>query len=320
MAGPRVCAGSGIPSFLFFPGSGVVGSLFPLSTSFRLPLPSGDDRLPKATNHTHTRNNNSHMAPVMMRANAARAPAAPKHTGAARGTVARAPLAARAPAPRDISCLAATLEVLSVDGAKSGSETLELDSAAEDTAEGLVHRYIVMIRQNMRQGTASTKTRSEVRGGGRKPQKQKGTGNARMGSRRTPLRPGGGVVFGPKPKDWSIKMNKKEKRLALATTLMNASCDTVVVEDLDGKFSDRKTKNMEAALQAWGVGRDSKAVLIAKELSDDLMISGRNIERLALQDMASLNAYDILNADRILIEKSAVSELNARFGGSSTEA
>ena len=127
-------------------------------------------------------------------------------------------------------------------------------------------------------------------------------------------------MFGPKPKDWSIKMNKKEKRLALATTLMNASCDTVVVEDLDGKFSDRKTKNMEAALQAWGVGRDSKAVLITKELSDDLTISGRNIERLALQDMASLNAYDILNADRILIEKSAVSELNARFGGSSTEA
>ena len=132
---------------------------------------------------------------------------------------------------------------------KSGTAELDLDTAPAETAEGLVHRYVVMIRQNMRQGTASTKTRSEVRGGGRKPMKQKGTGNARQGSRRTPLRPGGGVVFGPKPRDWTIKMNKKEKRLAMATTLQNAACDTIVVEDLDasGKFSERKTRSMEAA-------------------------------------------------------------------------
>lgn len=93
-------------------------------------------------------------------------------------------------------------------------------------------RYLVTVRQNARRGTACTKTRAEVRGGGRKPYAQKGTGNARMGSKRSPLLPGGGVIFGPRPRDWSIKMNKKEKRLAMATAIQSAADSITVVEDL----------------------------------------------------------------------------------------
>lgn len=140
----------------------------------------------------------------------------------------------------------ASLDVKKVDGTATGSEQLAL-KVAEETARGLVHRcvihaspgaatprhrYLVTVRQNARRGTACTKTRAEVRGGGRKPYAQKGTGNARMGSKRSPLLPGGGVTFGPRPRDWSIKMNKKEKRLAMATAIQSAADSITVVEDL----------------------------------------------------------------------------------------
>ena len=122
-----------------------------------------------------------------------------------------------------VEALSAEVSKVNFDGASAGTATLDVKVAKPDVAKGLVHKYVVMVRQNARRGTASTLTKSEVRGGGRKPFKQKGTGNARAGSSRTPLKPGGGVVFGPKPKDWSIKMNKKERRLAMATAIQSAA-------------------------------------------------------------------------------------------------
>ena len=140
-----------------------------------------------------------------------------------------APVAPRR-AALDTRALAADVAKVSFEGASAGTASLDLKTASPDVAKGLVHKYVVMVRQNARRGTASTLTKSEVRGGGRKPFKQKGTGNARAGSTRTPLKPGGGVIFGPKPKDWSIKMNKKERRLAMATAIQSASSAMIVVD------------------------------------------------------------------------------------------
>jgi large subunit ribosomal protein L4 len=136
---------------------------------------------------------------------------------------------------RDVTVMAADVGKMSFAGESAGTATLDLKIARPEVAKGLVHKYVVMVRQNARRGTASTLTKAEVRGGGRKPFKQKGTGNARAGSTRTPLKPGGGVIFGPKPKDWSIKMNKKERRLAMATALQSCAEDMIVVDDLSDK-------------------------------------------------------------------------------------
>ncbi|KAJ6849357.1 50S ribosomal protein L4 [Iris pallida] len=121
----------------------------------------------------------------------------------------------------------ATLPVLSFTGEKVDSATLSLKSAPSSTARAVVHRGIIADQQNSRRGTASTLTRAEVRGGGKKPYPQKKTGRARRGSQRTPLRPGGGVTFGPKPRDWSIKINRKEKRLAVSTAIASAKDERV---------------------------------------------------------------------------------------------
>ncbi|KAG7674223.1 hypothetical protein Ndes2526B_g03974 [Nannochloris sp. 'desiccata'] len=212
----------------------------------------------------------------------------------------------------------ATIDVKNLDGSSAGSAALSLRIADNETSKGLVHRYLVMVRQNARRGTASTLTRSEVRGGGRKPYKQKGTGNARIGTIRTPLRPGGGVAFGPKPRDWSIDMNKKEKRLAFATALQSAAGDMVVVEDFAGKFEEIKTKSLVGKLAAMGVDVETeKALLILSEANEYVYLSGRNIEGLAINTANAVQVYDVLAADRIVVEKSALAYLNEYYGSSS---
>ena len=120
-----------------------------------------------------------------------------------------------------------TLEALKWDGKKAGKVSIDLKVAKETSSADLIHRAVLRQLANKRQGTASTLTRSEVRGGGRKPYKQKGTGRARQGSIRTPLRPGGGVIFGPKPRTYNLDMNRKERRLALRTALWIKSSEDV---------------------------------------------------------------------------------------------
>jgi len=166
------------------------------------------------------------------------------------------------------------------------------------------------------QGTASTLTRSEVRGGGRKPYKQKGSGNARLGSKRTPLRPGGGVVFGPKPRDWSISMNKKEKRLALSTALQSAAADMIVVDGFAEEFAEIKTKSLVEKLAALGIDiYNEKALVVLNELNENVYLSGRNIERLAINTANAIQVYDLLAADKIIIEKAALDYVNEYYGG-----
>merc|ERR1719182_320083 len=163
-------------------------------------------------------------------------------TGAVRSGAA-SPVVRRAASPSMLAVPLANFE-----GAKVGEQPVELKVAKAGAY--LVHRKVVAEQANMRLGTANTKTRSEVRGGGRKPYQQKGTGRARQGSIRTPLRRGGGVLFGPKPKSYKIKINKKEGRLALSTALMGATAKMTLVEDFEEKFTEARTKTMKKFTEA----------------------------------------------------------------------
>jgi len=147
--------------------------------------------------------------------------------------------------------------------------------------------------------------------------KQKGSGNARQGSSRTPLRPGGGVIFGPKPKDYTIKMNQKERQLAMATALQSAASDTVVVEALSGKFEDRKTKSMVSALSNVGVDVMSEhTLLLTSGKNEDAFLAGRNIQKLTIADVACVSIYDVLRADKIVVEQPAMDFILEKYGPS----
>ncbi|KAF8396895.1 hypothetical protein HHK36_018530 [Tetracentron sinense] len=204
----------------------------------------------------------------------------------------------------------ATLPILSFDGEKIGETYLDLKSAPAETARAVVHRGIITDQQNKRRGTASTLTRGEVRGGGIKPYPQKKTGRARRGSQRTPLRPGGGVIFGPKPRDWSIKINRKEKRLALSTALSSAATNTIIVEDFSEKFDKPKTKEFIAAMKRWGIDPKEKSMFLVTEVSDNVRLSSRNIGTLQLLTPRTLNLFDILNSDKLVLTPPAVDYLN----------
>jgi large subunit ribosomal protein L4 len=164
---------------------------------------------------------------------------------------------------------------------------------------------------NSRQGTASTKTRAEVRGGGRKPWRQKGTGRARAGSIRSPLWRGGGVTFGPKPRDFNLKLNRKERRLALRTALVSRAEDLIVVQDFGNELPRPKTKELVSALTRWGSDPENKALLILSEVqkADNVYLSARNIENLKLIAADQLNVYDLLHADKIVVTASALARI-----------
>ncbi|QZZ19228.1 50S ribosomal protein L4 [Leptothermofonsia sichuanensis E412] len=199
-------------------------------------------------------------------------------------------------------------------GNEAGTASLDLKVASEANAAHIVHRALVRQMANARQGTVSTKTRAEVRGGGRKPWRQKGTGRARAGSNRSPLWRGGGVIFGPKPRDYSLKMNRKERRLALRTALQSRADDLIVVQDFADKLPRPKTKEMAAALLAWGVEPGSKVLLILGERDETVYLSARNIENLRLISAANLNVFDLLAADQIVATTSAIAKIQEVYG------
>ncbi|KAK4606752.1 hypothetical protein RGQ29_000833 [Quercus rubra] len=219
--------------------------------------------------------------------------------------------------PLSVTSELATIPVLSFTGDKIGETQLDIKAAPPDTARAVVHRGIITDLQNKRRGTASTLTRAEVRGGGKKPYPQKKTGRARRGSTRTPLRPGGGVVFGPKPRDWTIKINRKEKRLAISTAIASALINTIVVEDFMNKFEGKpKTKEFIAAMKRWGLDPKEKSLFLMgeEEVTDNVRLSSRNIGTLKMLTPRTLNLFDILNADKLVLTPAAVEYLNARYG------
>jgi large subunit ribosomal protein L4 len=199
-------------------------------------------------------------------------------------------------------------------GKDVGEATLDLKVAKEETAKHVIYRAVRLYRCNSRQGTASTKTKSEVRGGGRKPWRQKGTGRARAGSIRSPLWRGGGVIFGPKPRDYGHKMNRKEKRLALRTAFQGRFEDLVVVQEFVDQFSRPKTKDLTEAIARWGVEPGVKVLLILPEKQDNVYLSGRNIPYLKVSLVNSINVYDILEADKIITTQSALEKFQEVYG------
>ena len=194
-------------------------------------------------------------------------------------------------------------------GQDVGQETIELRVAKEENAAHIVHRALVRQLNNGRQGTASTKTRAEVRGGGRKPWRQKGTGRARSGSSRSPLWRGGGVIFGPKPRSYETKMNRKERRLALRTAFMSRAEDSIVVEDFTEQFAQPKTKDLLEAIARWGIEPAAKILLIVPERVENVYRSARNVPNIKLILADHLNVYDLLNADKIAIAKTALAKI-----------
>jgi large subunit ribosomal protein L4 len=194
-------------------------------------------------------------------------------------------------------------------GEQVGQTTFDLRVAKPETASHIVHRALVRQMTNSRQGTASTKTRSEVRGGGRKPWRQKGTGRARAGSIRSPLWRGGGVIFGLKPREFNLKMNRKERRLALRTAFLSRIEDLIVVEEFSNELQRPKTKEMAAALTRWGATPEQKTLLILSDIAENVGLSARNIENLKLIAADQLNVYDILHADKIVVTAATLDKI-----------
>lgn len=195
------------------------------------------------------------------------------------------------------------------EGEETGEATLDLRVAKEESAAHIVHRAMVKQMTNARQGNASTKTRSEVRGGGRKPWRQKGTGRARAGSNRSPLWRGGGVIFGPQPRDFKVKMNRKERRLALRTAFQSRTDDLIVVEDFAEQLPQPKTKELLGAIKRWGINPESKVLLILPQPEEMVYLSARNLSTVKLILATHLNVYDILAADKIVTTSSALAKI-----------
>ena len=202
-----------------------------------------------------------------------------------------------------------TLETLKWDGKKSGKVSIDLKVAKEKSSADLIHRAVLRQLANKRQGTASTLTRSEVRGGGRKPYKQKGTGRARQGSIRTPLRPGGGVIFGPKPRSYSLDMNRKERRLALRTALMSRVSDIKAIEDFGSTLDQPKTSEIINGLSRLGIEKTEKVLIILDNPSEIIKKSIKNIDKVKLISADQLNVFDILNANKLVIGQSAIDKI-----------
>ena len=200
----------------------------------------------------------------------------------------------------------ATVSVYNMEGQEVGTIELNDSIFAANVNEHLVHMAVVQQLANNRQGTQKAKTRSEVSGGGRKPWRQKGTGHARQGSTRAPQWTGGGVVFAPVPRDYSFKLNKKEKRAALKSALSSRVADgkLIVVDEL--KFDEIKTKNFKAVMDNLKV---SKALVVLAENDEKVVMSARNIPTIKTALTNTINVYDILKGDTLVLTKDAVAKI-----------
>lgn len=200
----------------------------------------------------------------------------------------------------------ANVKVLNMSGSEVGSIDLNDNIFGVEVNEHVMHQAVVQYLANQRQGTKSTKTRAEVRGGGRKPWRQKGTGRARQGSIRSPQWTGGGVVFAPKPRDFSFKLNKKVKRLALKSALTSKvnSNKFVVVDDI--KLNEIKTKEMINVLKNINA---SKALVVLEEGNRNVVLSARNIPDVKTASVNTINVYDILKFDTFVVTKQAVEKI-----------
>ena len=200
----------------------------------------------------------------------------------------------------------AKVSVLNMEGSEVG--TIELSDAVfgVEVNENLVHQAVVSQLANNRQGTQKAKTRSEVSGGGRKPWRQKGTGHARQGSTRSPQWTGGGVVFAPTPRDYSMKLNKKEKRAALKSALSSRVAENkfIVIDEMN--FGEIKTKNFQNMLNNLNV---NKALVVLEDGNVNAELSARNIANVKTARTNTINVFDILKYNTVIASKAAVANI-----------
>ena len=200
----------------------------------------------------------------------------------------------------------ANVSVYNIEGKEVGS--IELNDAVfgVEVNEHLVHMAVVNQLANNRQGTQSAKTRSEVSGGGRKPWRQKGTGHARQGSTRAPQWTGGGIVFAPQPRDYSFKMNKKEKRIALLSALSSKVAESKIVVLDEFKLDEIKTKKFVEVMNNLKV---ENALVVLEGENKNVVLSGRNIPSVKVTATNEINTYDVLKYTTLVVTKAAVEKL-----------
>ena len=193
---------------------------------------------------------------------------------------------------------------------KQLSSTNELKlTVLEESGNYLVHKDFLRHSNSQRQGTVSTKTRSEVRGGGSKPWRQKGTGRARAGSNRSPLWKGGGVIFGPKPKTVSLKLNKKERRLALQTLLYNKKNNILIIENLENEITEIKTKNFLKVCKNCAVNLEQKVLVIVSKKTIPLKLATKNLKNVELILASNLNTLSLIKAKQIILTPLAINDI-----------
>ena len=202
-----------------------------------------------------------------------------------------------------------TYTPLDINGQISNSTNQLKLSILETSGNYLLHKDVLRHYISQKQGTVSTKTRSEVRGGGRKPWQQKGTGRARAGSNRSPLWKGGGVTFGPKPKTTILKLNKKERRLALQTLLYNQRDHLLIIEDLETGLETAKTKNFVKICQNCGIDLEQKSLVIVSKKTVELKLATQNLKNVELISASNLNTLSILKAKQIILTPLAINDI-----------
>ena len=179
----------------------------------------------------------------------------------------------------------------------------------EESGNYLLHKDLLRHLNSQKQGTVSTKTRSEVRGGGRKPWRQKGTGRARAGSNRSPLWKGGGVIFGPKPKKTILKLNKKERRLALQTLLYNKKNNILILENLETENLESKTKTFLKICKDCDINTEQKILIIVSKKTPQLKLATQNLKNVELISASTLNTYSLLQAKQIVVTPMAINDI-----------
>ena len=179
----------------------------------------------------------------------------------------------------------------------------------ETSGNYLLHKDLLRCFNSKKQGTVSTKTRSEIRGGGRKPWRQKGTGRARAGSNRSPLWKGGGVIFGPKPKKTLLKLNKKERRLALQTLFYNKKDNIIIIENLESESVEPKTKTFLNICKDCKININQRVLVIVSKKLIPLKLATQNLKKIELISASSLNTLSLLRAQQIIITPSAITDI-----------
>lgn len=205
------------------------------------------------------------------------------------------------------------IEIINVNGEKVKNINLKDNVFIKEPNDAVLHNAIILAQASLRQGTHATKTRSEVSGGGRKPWKQKGTGNARQGSIRATQWRGGGIVFGPQPRDYSKKMNKKERKLALKSALAYKAINKEIVVVDKIAIENAKTKEVANILAKLNIA-DKKVLVVIETIDENLYLAARNIANIKVVLPSEVNTLDVMTADVMLFEEKALEKVEEVLG------